>query len=293
MVSININRIRGKRLELQAYLSTENPDIVAIQETKIDDTITSNELVPDTLEYDIYCNDRTCHGGGTMLFVKQHLESSPVTSLNNGSKSIWCKFSIHGKSHYVSSWYRPPDTPSDNIILLKDQLDKIKSQGKSNQQLNIHIMRDFNYRKVDWKTKHNKEYGSCLSDSDGQQLIDILHEAGAEQLITFPTREHNTLDLFIITLPGQIVNIQSPDRLSDHDVIKTNFKCTLPRKKVPKRTYFQYSRGNYNQMRSDARKFTKEKYLNGHHNTRSVEDNWGMIKNFIGETLNFNVPTKT
>ncbi|KAL3888735.1 hypothetical protein ACJMK2_001095 [Sinanodonta woodiana] len=154
-------------------------------------------------------------------------------------------------------------------------------------------MGDFNYRKVDWKTKHNKEYGSCLSDSDGQQLIDILHEAGAEQLITFPTREHNTLDLFITTLPGQFVNIQSPDRLSDHDIIEANFKCTLPRKKVPKRTCFQYSRGNYNQMRSDARKFTKEKYFNGHHNTRSVEDNWGIVNNFIGETLNFNVLAKT
>jgi exonuclease III len=36
MFSININGIRGKKLELQAYLSTENSDIVALQETKID-----------------------------------------------------------------------------------------------------------------------------------------------------------------------------------------------------------------------------------------------------------------
>ena len=36
MFSININGIRGRKLKLQAYLSTENPDIVALQETKID-----------------------------------------------------------------------------------------------------------------------------------------------------------------------------------------------------------------------------------------------------------------
>ena len=36
MFSININGSRGKKPELQAYLSTENSDIVAPQETKID-----------------------------------------------------------------------------------------------------------------------------------------------------------------------------------------------------------------------------------------------------------------
>ncbi|CAC5392724.1 unnamed protein product [Mytilus coruscus] len=48
MVSININSLRGKKLELQAYLQTENPEIVALQETKIDKSITTNELIPDT-----------------------------------------------------------------------------------------------------------------------------------------------------------------------------------------------------------------------------------------------------
>ncbi|CAG2224652.1 E3.1.11.2 [Mytilus edulis] len=68
MVSININGLRGKKLELQAYLQTENPDIVALQETKINNSIATNELIPDTLGYDICtANDRTGNGGGTML----------------------------------------------------------------------------------------------------------------------------------------------------------------------------------------------------------------------------------
>ena len=74
MFSININGIRGKKLELQAYLSTENPDIVALQETKIDSNIKSNELIPECLEYDIYRNDRTANGGGAMLLVKTYLK---------------------------------------------------------------------------------------------------------------------------------------------------------------------------------------------------------------------------
>ena len=69
IVSININGLRGKKLELQAYLATESPDIVALQETKIDSSIKSNELIPDSLGYDIFRNDRTGKCGGTMLLV--------------------------------------------------------------------------------------------------------------------------------------------------------------------------------------------------------------------------------
>ena len=38
-VSININSIRGKKLELLAFLDFHQPQIVAFQETKIDSSI--------------------------------------------------------------------------------------------------------------------------------------------------------------------------------------------------------------------------------------------------------------
>ena len=38
---------------MQAFLSSEDPDIVAIQETKIDKFMMSNELIPEELGYDI------------------------------------------------------------------------------------------------------------------------------------------------------------------------------------------------------------------------------------------------
>ena len=45
-VSLNINGIRGKKLELLAFLDYHKPDIAAIQVTKIDGSSTS-ELFPD------------------------------------------------------------------------------------------------------------------------------------------------------------------------------------------------------------------------------------------------------
>jgi hypothetical protein len=48
LMSININGIRGKKkLELSSFLEIEDPDIIAIQETKIDRNILTSELFPD------------------------------------------------------------------------------------------------------------------------------------------------------------------------------------------------------------------------------------------------------
>ena len=38
-------------------------------------------------------------------------------------------------------------------------------------------------------------------------LIDIMNDHGLEQLIHFPIREKNTLDLLLTSLPGQFLDI--------------------------------------------------------------------------------------
>ena len=147
---------------------------------------------------------------------------------------------------------------------------------------------------MNWLTMLYKDSNSCLVDSDGQSLIDIMNDASAEQLVLFPTRERrNTLDILITTLLGQFTDIKSPDSLSDHDIAMGTLKCKAPRKTRPERAYYQYSKGNYNQMREDTQNFTKDKYFNGHHHNRTVEENWKMIKHFIMETTEKNIPSKT
>ena len=47
----------GKMLELLAFLDYHKPDIVAIQETRIDDSISTSELSPDSCPYNAYSSD--------------------------------------------------------------------------------------------------------------------------------------------------------------------------------------------------------------------------------------------
>ena len=80
---------------------------------------------------------------------------------------------------------------------------------------------------IDWLDRLSKS-GSTLSPSEGQILIDIMNDHGLEQMVHFPTREKNTMDLILITLPGQFQDVHSPDKLSDHDIVSGTLKIPPP-----------------------------------------------------------------
>ena len=102
-----------------------------------------------------------------------------------------------------------------------------------------------------------------------------MHEL--EQVVHFHTRGQNTLDLIITSLPEQFVDIHSPDRLSDHDIVSGTLKIVIPPIKKPKRKVYKYQKGDYESMKGDALTFAKEKYFNGYSGTRSVQENFNLI----------------
>ena len=68
-----------------ASLDFHQPHIVAIQKTKIDSSIATSELFPESCPYNIYRNDRNLHGGGVMLLVHKNISHMPITELENNS----------------------------------------------------------------------------------------------------------------------------------------------------------------------------------------------------------------
>ena len=135
-MSININSIMGKKLELLALLDFHQPQIVAIQETKIDSSISTSELFRESCPYNVYRNDRTLDGGGVMLLIHKGISHMPITELENDSESVWVKVFANKTSHFVASWYRPPGgdlaTLDSQLMSFKSQLEKIKGIHKCN-----------------------------------------------------------------------------------------------------------------------------------------------------------------
>ena len=169
-MSININSRRRKKLELLAFLDFYQPQIVAIQETKIDSSISTSELFPESCPYNVYRKDRILDRGGVMLPIHKDISHMPITELENDSESVWVKVFANKTSHFVASWYRPPGVYLDKIesqhTSFKSQLEKIKDIHKGNKLPSVHILGDFNFCDIVWSDRLSKS-GSPLSLSDG------------------------------------------------------------------------------------------------------------------------------
>ena len=124
-------------------------------------------------------------------------------------------------------------------------------------------------------------------------MIDIMNDHGLEQLVHFPTRERNTLDLIMTSLPAQFVDIHSPDKLSDHDIVSGTLKVVISPIKKPRRKVYRYQKGDYESMRTETLKFAKEKYFNGYSYTHSVQENFSLITSFLQDSADKHIPSKT
>ena len=71
-----------------AFLDFHQPHVVAIQETKIDSSIATSELFPETCPYSVYRKGRNIHGGEVMLLVHKDISHMPITEMENDSESI-------------------------------------------------------------------------------------------------------------------------------------------------------------------------------------------------------------
>ena len=80
----------------------------------------------------MYRKDRTHDGGGVMLLIHKDIPHMPITELKNDSESVWVKVFANKTSHFVASWYRPPDGKIEELELLKNQLEKVKTLHKGN-----------------------------------------------------------------------------------------------------------------------------------------------------------------
>ena len=130
--------------------------------------------------------------------------------------------------------------------------------------------------------------------SEGAKLVELISDHELEQVVHFPTRGQSTMDSIITSLPGQFVDIHSPDRLSDHDIVSGTLKIVIPPiKKPPKRKVYKYQKGDYESMKADALKFAKEKYFNGYSGIRSVRENFNLITSFIQDSVDKHIPSKT
>ena len=84
----NINGLRSKIDFLRIFLHKHKFDILCLNETKIDSTVPDAEIsVPG---YTIFRQDRTCHGGGVLIYTSIHLTTKKLSHVSKKSnETLW------------------------------------------------------------------------------------------------------------------------------------------------------------------------------------------------------------
>ena len=79
------------------------------------------------------------------------------------------------------------------------------------------IAGDMNLLDIDWVNDQvvRHQYGQYISES----FLQLLARAGLEQVVTFPTRGNNTLDIVVTNVPSLVKRCECAPGLSDHDIV--------------------------------------------------------------------------
>ena len=113
VANLNVNSLIKHIDEIRITLANSPFDILAINESKIDDLIPDSEIY--IFGYNIIRKDRNRNGGGVALYIRDTISLSERNDLiPDRLEMIFIEVNRpHSKSFLVSTWYRPPNSEMD------------------------------------------------------------------------------------------------------------------------------------------------------------------------------------
>ncbi|EDO37546.1 predicted protein [Nematostella vectensis] len=168
VLTLNACSLKGKdkRLEFQSLIDNYKPDIVNVNETHINDTVFSAEILEKG--YTIFRKDRNEFGGGVLSAFSNHLVVTHEEQMDGNYEGIWSKINIAGsKSLFVGSVYRTPDSNVDPLVALDGALCKLVK----NPIPNILITGDLNLPSISWE---DDNYAKNLAKAHSEYVSQLL-----------------------------------------------------------------------------------------------------------------------
>jgi len=213
-------------------------DIIVGTESWLTNSIKSSKIFPNN--YNTYRHDRLDGYRGVFLSCK----TSPISEelkLSTTCEMVACKIYLaHGYLIVCSIYYRPPDRNLPYLNELCSTLDQIIL---SNPNAIIWVGGDLSLPNIDWNLNcvHGNNYPSAT------RSLDILLYHSLSQIVTFPTRQQNTLDIFITNHPTPVKSCTSIPGISNHDTVCIESEIFARiQKSVPRKIYL-WKKANFNQ----------------------------------------------
>ena len=284
MASLNINSLLAHIDELRVFMSNNKLDVLAINETKLDDSISDVEL--NIYGYDLIRRDRHRNGGGVCFFVKSSINYTIRPDLRLEKLENLC-IEIHKtncKPFLIVTWYRPPSSNIDIFDHYETLVARIDTEGKE-----LYLMGDTNC-----DLKVNDNYDNHYYNNNSVTLLRINAIYGLTQIIKDKTRITGTTSSLIDHI---ITN--SPDKItfsgvlhlgiSDHSLIFAYRKLSSERAighKVVK--YRKFDSFDATAFLDDLHNQSRDLSIS----TDNPNEMWDMWKNMFLEIVEKHAPIK-
>jgi len=214
----NVRGLRQAAAELSKLANEFKPHLIGIVETHL-----QGDSLCGLLPHGYRCVnrlDRTKHGGGLLWLAKSHLLIDKIDMKVYNTVDVAEFIGIEVQDETVQLCYTPKSSLAPKLI------EQCEQYMLNNGCKSVSFFGDFNV--------HNPEWICSVGDKDigGEMAEDMCESFGLNQLIDFPTRGPNTLDLAMTPHAGVAVSCPGAGS-SDHISILINMELKKELPEVP------------------------------------------------------------
>jgi len=237
----NARSLKNKLSEFSFLLQAKKFDILLITETWLSNLVPDSLICPSS-DYNVFRTDRNKNGGGVAILTKSFfqvnkLEIKKTPQINIVGIDILLN---NNNKIRILNVYLPPKTKSDNVLEFIFILYDLVSIDYP-----VLITGDLNFVNIDWNSKLNNKL-----DLSEKYFLEFIENTKLTQLIKFPTRLNNTLDLILSSTPEIVPDIFNgpPFSTSDHNQIYFSLSVPFSFSNSFNKLKTIYAKGNYSAM---------------------------------------------
>ena len=175
----NIRGLHSNCVDCESFLQSNSPEILALNETNLDDSIDSGNF-PVRGYLPLIQKDSSTHMHGLVVYMKEGLPFAWDLCLENSTDSYLCfRLAFLHSVSYFFSLYR---SLSSSLCMVFDAISSNIDEVLSiNPSANVFVFGDFNVHHKDWLTY------SGVTDRPGELCYNFSISNDLTQIVQFPT----------------------------------------------------------------------------------------------------------
>ena len=213
-------------------------DILAFTETHLDGNVCNENILIENYDKP-YRKDRTCHGGGLLVYINSNLAHERMEALEIfWDECIWFKVKQNNQFYLFGMFYSPKTSDKLFFQRLNNNLDSAMDISR-----NIIIMGDFN---------------EDILNTNNQNLKNVLLINSLNNVITEPTRDRALLDPVLTSFDQTVLDsgiLKVPPEISDHCATFITIPFEYSLHYTFKRKIWIYKQANYLELETKINNF--------------------------------------